>query len=137
MALPFLSTVSLGVRTESTIYRGVLELTREGAHFLAGLVFVASVLVPVLKILGVLVLARLRARGRPAGAGLERILAFIGPWSMLDVFLLAIATSIFRFSDYMTVEPEAGSLAFGLVVVLTLVATERLKHAPDAQEGAG
>ena len=127
-AYPVMTFISLGQGAPSTIISGVKELAEAGLWPLAALVFVASLAIPLLKLVGLTVLlvaqaggsaVRLRDRTR-----LYRVIAFVGRWSMIDVFLLAYLVALLRLGAIATVEPGAGAVAFASVVVLTMFAAE-------------
>lgn len=125
--LPIMSTSSLFGSQTDTIMSGVIFLWRDGAWYLAVIVFVASIAVPLAKMLGLVLLlvsvqvgwqARLLERAR-----LYRALEAIGRWSMLDIFVIALLTTVVQLSALGGVKPGPGALAFGAVVVLTMAAT--------------
>jgi paraquat-inducible protein A len=125
--LPVLSTESSGRDRSDTIFSGSVELWRQGLWAIALIVFTASILIPVLKLVG---LGWLLLRARRAAPGesrrLTRIYAavdFIGRWSMLDVFLAAFLTGLVQFGEFSTVTPRSGIIAFAAAVVLTVLAT--------------
>lgn len=126
--LPILSTQLPGTARTDTIFTGIVGLWDDGMWGIAAIVFAASILIPALKLagLGWLLLAA-RRRGRHDRRRLTRlyaVLAFIGRWSMLDVFLVAFLAGVVRFGAFATVEPHAGIVAFAAVVVLTVLATD-------------
>jgi paraquat-inducible protein A len=117
------------VASETTILSGVVQLWQQGLGGLAAIVFTASFLVPLLKLAGLAGL--LAAAWRKPGQH-PRLLTwiygavdFIGRWSMLDVFLVAFLSGAVRFGKLATVQPRPGILAFGAVVMLTMLATRR------------
>jgi paraquat-inducible protein A len=126
--LPVLSTANSGSDRSDTIFSGSVELWRQGLWAIALIVFTASIVIPVLKLLGLGWLL-LRARRGPRGDSrrLTRIYAavdFIGRWSMLDVFLAAFLTGLVQFGEFSTVTPRGGIVAFAAAVVLTVLATQ-------------
>jgi paraquat-inducible protein A len=126
--LPIMSTASFVYgREQHTIIGGILELWQTGSWELALIVFIASIAVPILKIgaLALLVLtARRQSRWRQLErASLYRLLETVGHWSMLDVFVVVLLVGMVRFGALASVEPSAGLLAFGGVVVLTMLAS--------------
>ena len=125
--LPIMRTVSLGDVDDNTILSGVVELWRNGSPGLAVIVFTASILVPMLKflVLATLLLSAQRRSGwaQPQRAMLYRVVEFIGYWSMLDVFVVALLTALVRFSVLSQVEPLPGVVFFGLTVVMTMLAS--------------
>jgi paraquat-inducible protein A len=112
---------------DNTIISGVVELWVKGSPDLAVIVFAASIVVPMLKFLSLSMLLLSSGRGsdwaRPQRAKLYRLVEFIGYWSMLDVFVVALLTALVRFSVLSRVEPLPGVIFFGLTVVLTMLAS--------------
>jgi len=113
---------------DDTILSGVLTLIQEGEWPLALLVFIASIVVPLLKILAMTWLllsvhrgwrGSIRARSR-----LFRLVEYVGRWSMLDVFAISLLVSLVQISSLATVQVGVGALAFGAVVVLTMLAAQ-------------
>lgn len=125
-ALPVLSVVRLGQGEPSTILSGVEELGAAGQWPLAALVFVASIAVPVLKILGLgtlLVSTQRRAHGHLGQRTLlYKIVEAAGRWSMIDIFMISILTALVRMGALATVTPGPGVLCFCAVVILTMLA---------------
>jgi paraquat-inducible protein A len=125
--LPIMRTVSLGDVDDNTIISGVVELWVKGSPSLAVIVFTASIVVPMLKFL---VLATLLVSTQRRSdwalwqrAKLFRLVEFIGYWSMLDVFVVALLTALVRFGFFSQVEPLPGVVFFGLTVILTMFAS--------------
>ena len=125
--LPIMRTASLNDVDDNTIISGVVELWNNGSADLAVIVFTASIVVPMLKFLSLGMLLVSSQRGsdwaRPQRARLYRLVEFIGYWSMLDVFVVALLTALVRFSVLSRVEPLPGVIFFGLTVVLTMFAS--------------
>ena len=116
-----------GAYSESTVWDGVVKLADQDQWFVAVIVFLASIVIPVLKLAGLLYLVissrlrlgrRLRDRTR-----IYRFIDVIGPWAMLDVFLLAALVGLVQLGQIATVLPGPGLIAFSAVVVLTMLAT--------------
>jgi paraquat-inducible protein A len=121
---PVLSMHYLGRETENTVWGGVRELWRDGMWGVAMIVFTASMLVPLLKLLGLFFLVSIRgSRWQKFRTQIYKIIEKVGPWAMLDVFLLAIMVGVIRFGKFATVIPGPGIVAFTAVVVLTLLAS--------------
>jgi paraquat-inducible protein A len=126
--LPVLTTESSGRSRTDTIFSGTVELWRQDLWALAAIVFIASIVIPLLKLagLGWLLYRARRGPGFLEARRLTRLygaLDFIGRWSMLDVFLVAFLSGIVRFGVFSTVEPRSGIVAFAVAVVLTVLAT--------------
>ncbi len=126
--LPVLTLTRFGRGEPSTILAGVEELYKSNMLPLALLVFVASICVPCLKVVGLtvmVVMTRLRASaGLIDRTRLFRVIDFIGRWSMIDVFMISILVAIVHFGFLANVTANPGIVAFALVVVLTIFAAE-------------
>jgi paraquat-inducible protein A len=122
-----MSTSSLFSSQTDTIMSGIVFLWRDGSWHLALIVFIASILVPLAKMLSLLVLLlsvqldwNWRAMER---ARLYRVIDAIGRWSMLDIFVVALLSTVVQLTALASVRPGPGALAFGAVVVLTMLAS--------------
>jgi paraquat-inducible protein A len=111
-----------------TILGGILELWKADEWALALIVFVASIVVPLLKMVALSLLAfsaQRRAQwAQPERTRLYRLVEAVGHWSMLDVLVVVLLVAMVRFGALANVQPEPGLLAFGAVVVLTMLASE-------------
>ena len=125
--LPITRTVSLGDVDDNTILTGVVELWVKGSPYLAVIVFTASIVVPMLKFfaLGLLLISSRRRSqwAQRQRSKLFRLVEFIGYWSMLDVFVVALLTALVQFGFFSQVEPLPGVVFFGLTVVITMFAS--------------
>lgn len=124
--LPIMTVVELGDVTENTIVSGMLSFWRTGAYPIAIVIFTASILIPLLKIVALTWLC-LAATGklRPSPAMLGKIYWFtelLGRWSMVDIFVVGILVALVQLGNYMTITVGPGALAFAGVVVLTMFA---------------
>lgn len=124
---PVMITSSFLGTEEDTILSGVAYLYNSGSWPLAMLVFLASILVPLLKLLALSYLAasvqfRSRAR-RLQRTRLYRLLEFIGRWSMLDVFVVMVLAALVNMGALANIQAGAGAMFFGGVVVLTMIAS--------------
>jgi paraquat-inducible protein A len=124
---PILHMQLYGMHSESTIWEGCVTLFQKGQHFVAAIVFLASIAFPLLKLVGLFYLVattKLRSRRRRLErTWIYRTIDVIGPWSMLDVFLLAVLVALVKFGQLATVLPGRGLVAFTAVVVLTILAS--------------
>jgi len=141
--LPVMSTSNVFGHDDHTLVGGILELWKSGSWELATIVFVASIAVPLLKIAALALLsatAQRRSRWRQRErAGLYRLVETVGHWSMLDVFVVVLLVGMVHFGVLASVEPEAGLLAFGAVVVATMLASASFDPRliwPDGDEHA-
>ena len=130
---PVLTVIQLGAGQPSTILGGVEELLAARQYPLALLVFFASILVPLFKLLALIVMLLAIQVGRPeAGASmllqqrtvLYAIVAWIGRWSMIDIFMESLLGALVQFGNAVTIEPGFGALAFCGVVFITILAAE-------------
>ncbi|CAB3975404.1 PqiA family integral membrane protein [Burkholderia cenocepacia] len=124
--LPIMHTSSLGRAEDDTILGGIAYFWRSGDWPLAVVVFVASVMVPMLK-LAILTLQTVAAwRGSDwqplERARLYRMVERVGRWSMLDVFVVSLTVALVHFGSLAQITAGPGALAFGSVVVLTMLA---------------
>jgi len=128
MMLPVSTVVSAGVQTTDTIWSGVKSLFRDGDPEAAILLFVASIVVPLAKLLVLSWLAlsvRLGWRGRPRDRTVTyRVVEIIGRWSMLDVFVISLLVALLQLDSLAHVTPRPGVVCFAAVVVLTMFAAE-------------
>jgi paraquat-inducible protein A len=124
--LPVLNTDSLYGNKDDTIISGVVYFWDTGAPELAVIIFVASIVVPMLKLAALSLLAwtaQRRSRWRPMQRTvLYRMVEFIGRWSMLDIFVITVSVALVRFDAMAMMTPRPGALAFCAVVVLTMFA---------------
>jgi paraquat-inducible protein A len=124
--LPIMLTSSLAGNEAHTILGGVGQLWQSGSWALALIVFVASVMVPVLKMLALALLAYGAQHGaahKRQRAKLYRMVEFVGQWSMLDVFVVVLLVALVHFGSLVQIEPGTGAIAFCAVVVLTMLSS--------------
>ena len=124
--LPIMYTGTLSGIRRDTIMSGIVYLWESGSWGIAVIVFIASIMVPLLK-LGSLTFLLISVRGRSPWPQRERtmlyrLLKLVGRWSMLDIFVAAILTKLVQFRFLATVEVGPAALPFGAVVVLTMIA---------------
>lgn len=123
---PIMTTTSLGNESPSTIIGGVVELIQMGSWPIALVIFIASVIVPVGKLVALVWLCLVTSHSSELNAHnravIYRITEFIGRWSMIDVFVVAILVALIRAGSLMSITPGPAALAFGSVVVLTMLA---------------
>ena len=123
---PVMTIVSFGTHSTSTIFAGVVELAQAGMWPIAGVVFLASIVIPVLKLLSLgFVAASVQWQWpwRPMErTRLYRMVEGIGRWSMIDIFVISILAALIQLQNIATIEPSLGALCFASVVVLTMFA---------------
>ncbi|MDR8016400.1 paraquat-inducible protein A [Ectopseudomonas guguanensis] len=124
--LPIMTINSLGKGAPSTIMGGVIELIQYDMLPIAVVVFVASILVPTFKLVGIALLLYSIQRHQPMSARqrivMYRFIEWIGRWSMLDIFVIAILVAVVNFGSLASIEPNSGAAAFASVVIITMLA---------------
>ena len=125
---PIMTVAQIDSTTSSTILSGVIELAQNDMLPIAIVVFVASIAVPIFKLLGIIILLITVQRRQPINTRqatlMYRFILLIGRWSMLDLFVISILVSLVSFGKLASIEANMGATAFGAVVVLTLLAAE-------------
>jgi paraquat-inducible protein A len=124
--LPIMEARSLQDAQIDTIMSGVIYLWQSGSRELAAIVFTASILVPSFKLLGLswltFTVQRGESRWRRQRLRLYRFIDLIGRWSMLDIYVVALLVALVQLQLFATVKAGPAAVAFGAVVVLTLLA---------------
>ncbi len=125
---PIMTVVYLGEGDPSTIIDGVLLLVQHGMIPIGLIIFIASIAVPFLKITGIVVLLlsvqfrwRIDARQRTV---LYRMVEWIGRWSMLDIFVIAILAKLVEMGRIASIEGGIAAVYFGMAVILTMLAAQ-------------
>ncbi len=115
--------------SEATIMQGVVALMHYGNYDIAIIVFVASVIVPVSKFLAIAWLATVA--GRPATVEqahtrlkIYEVVEFIGRWSMIDVFVVAILSALVQLGFVASVHPGPAAVSFALSVAFTMLSAQ-------------
>ncbi|WP_026195434.1 paraquat-inducible protein A [Mariprofundus ferrooxydans] len=123
---PVMTVIHFGRGEPSTILGGVIQLIDGGMWPLGMIVLIASILIPVLKLVVLVFLlitvrrkSRWRLRDRSV---LYRITELVGAWSMVDIFLIALLTGLVNMGTLASVRPEVGAIFFAAVVVTTIFA---------------
>jgi len=126
--LPIMTTDQLGSATDSTIIGGVVLLIHHGDYPIAAVIFIASVLVPLGKLVALSWLCWSVSRRHPTShherARLYRAAELVGKWSMTDVFVVAILVALIHLGGLLLITPGAAALAFGGVVIVTMLAAQ-------------
>jgi paraquat-inducible protein A len=124
--LPITKVTSLGATQSDTIMSGVIYFIQTGMWPIALVIFVASIFVPVLKLLILLFLVisvQRRSGWRPKDrTRLYRITEAIGRWSMTDIFVVTILVALVHLGALANIEAQAGAVFFAAVVVITMLA---------------
>jgi paraquat-inducible protein A len=125
--LPVMESGGLFMSTSDTIWSGIVYLWETNSPILAAIVFTASMVIPAAKILSLawlLVNAQRRSTRNPMRrARLYRATAYIGRWSMVDIFVGAMLVGFVQFKSLASIVPGPGAIFFAAVVVLTMLAS--------------
>ena len=124
--LPIMTVILWGNGQPDTIMSGVIHLLDGGMWPLALLIFIASIFIPILKLIiltGLMISVHLKSSWKPRDRTvLYRITEFVGRWSMVDVFVIGILVTLVQFGNTANVTPGLGALSFASVVILTMFA---------------
>ncbi len=125
---PMLETRLLFRTESSTIIGGAIDLASHGAVGIAVVILVASVLIPLGKFFAIAYLAlSVRRESHMSAIGRQRvfeIVEYIGRWSMIDVFVVAILASLVQLNVAASISPGMASLAFALSVIFTMLSAQ-------------
>ncbi len=125
---PMLQTRTLTTTQEDTIVGGAVELATHGSPGIAAVILIASVLIPVAKFVSIAFLAisvRVPTTLSPHQRHLlYEVVEYIGRWSMVDVFVVAILASLVQLQSVAAIRPGPASLTFALSVVLTMLSAQ-------------
>lgn len=123
--LPMMVTETLGSALNSTILQGVVVLWKMGDYPVAMVIFFASIMIPIAKILALLWLCYSTYRGNPnhrrGRNRLYHLTEFVGRWSMVDVFVVAVLAALIRMGKLMSIYPGDAAVAFAAVVLITML----------------
>jgi len=124
--LPITIVVSLGQAQSDTIMSGVIYFIHSGMWPIALVIFVASIFVPVLKLIilvFLLITVQRKSRWRPKDrTRLYRITEVVGRWSMVDIFVVTILVALVKLGGLASIQAQSGAVFFCAVVVITLFA---------------
>ncbi len=126
--LPIMTTTQLGTPEPSTIIGGVVLLINLGSYPVAAVIFIASVMVPSGKLLAIFWLCWGVSRGQKTSfqqrTVMYRVTEFIGKWSMVDVFVVAILVALIQLGGLLSINAGPAAIAFGGVVIVTMLSAE-------------
>lgn len=128
--IPISILLTNGKRLEDTIFSGVASLVKSGMTGIAAIIFIASIVVPVAKILGLsyllLAIQFKRKVYHKHRMTIYFIIKWIGRWSMMDLFVISIMMTLVDRGQILDFTPGFGAVAFGMVVILTMLAAESM-----------
>ncbi|WP_172294789.1 paraquat-inducible protein A [Pseudoruegeria sp. HB172150] len=122
---PMLVTETLTSTQRNTIVGGAFEIAHHGEYGIAAIVLIASVLIPISKFMAIAYLClsvhRHSAQSALGRQRLYEVIEFVGRWSMIDVFVVAILSSLVQLSVVASIHPGPASLTFALSVIFTML----------------
>lgn len=122
---PIMNTTSLGVKDEKTIIGGVILLWSMKSYPVAVIIFTASIVIPLLKflVIGLLLFSIWKGHSGKLNqqTRLFRVIEYIGPWSMIDVFVVILLVALIQFGGIATVLPGSAAMAFAGMVITTML----------------
>lgn len=127
-----MTTLFIGGVSNSTILDGVSYMWKDGDYPIAIIIFTASIIIPILKIIALFWLCYF-SRYTPCGEEedclkmnkIYNIVEFIGRWSMIDIFVVAVTSTLIRHGEMISVFPDIGAVFFATVVIITMVASKK------------
>ena len=129
MVYPMMEVKRLGVKIESTILEGVISFLDMESYFIAIVIFTASVVIPLIKLVGLLfIFISLKINVKMQNN--KKILIFkfveaIGKWSMIDIYVVALLASIVQLDELFNIKGGIAATSFALMVILTMIAANR------------
>lgn len=122
---PMLETTQLGKTTSSTLIGGVVELVLHQSYGVAFIVFFASIVIPLGKFGAITYLAVQVAKPAPEAAHARHkmfeVVDFIGRWSMIDVFVVALVSSLVQLGSAVSIQPGIAAVSFAISVAFTML----------------
>lgn len=133
---PFMTMKYAGQYHYTTIWDGIRSLYDDNMLITATIVLMASIIIPIFKLLALLfiIVADFFNLAYNMRTTLLALIEFIGRWSMLDIFLVAIMVALVKFGSFATVSADAGTYLLGCVVILTMLASASLSECYDEKK---
>jgi paraquat-inducible protein A len=124
--LPIMEVASFGIPDRSTIIDGIIYFFKDGSYGIGLIILVASILVPLFKIVGlIIILLSIHFRWHSwlrHKTIMFRFIEFIGRWSMLDIFVITLLCSLAQFGFLSTINAAPAAFYFTGVVLCTMFA---------------
>ncbi|WP_425038619.1 paraquat-inducible protein A [Primorskyibacter sp. S187A] len=125
---PMLQTRTLLSTQADTIVGGAIELFDHGAYGVAAIILIASVAIPIGKFVAIALLALSVSRGTRLTGGqlrlVHEVVEYIGRWSMIDIFVVAILSSLVQLNVLAAIQPGPASLFFAMSVIFTMLSAQ-------------
>lgn len=126
MIYPIMNITQLGVDNKSTIIEGIVSFLEYKDYFIAIVILIASVLIPLIKLFGLFLifLSLLISNNMDNKLKLNifNMIEFIGKWSMVDIYVVALLSSIVHLGEIFSIKGGLAATSFTLVVILTMIA---------------
>lgn len=126
MIYPMMNITHLGVDNKSTIIEGIISFLDYKDYFIAIVILIASVIIPLIKLIGLFLifLSLLISNNMDNRLKLNffNIIEFIGKWSMVDIYVVALLSSIVQVDEIFNIKGGLAATSFTLVVILTMIA---------------
>jgi paraquat-inducible protein A len=124
--LPIMRVDFLGVPAKSTIMDGIIYFFEHGSYAIGLIIFIASVVVPLFKVVGLIILLLATKPSKRTflrqKSKMYRFITFIGRWSMLDIFVIALLTVLVDFGFFTSIHAAPAATYFCIVVASTMFA---------------
>lgn len=123
---PIMYTTTLGQQSSDTIISGVIYFLTHGDWPIALVIFSASVLIPLTKMMAIAYILVMVQRGashrKIENTRLYMLAELMGKWSMVDIFVVALMAALVQLDTFATIEPGPAGIAFAATVILTMFA---------------
>ena len=127
--LPMMHVRTFAGTQSDTILSGVIYFIESGSYFIAIVIFIASIVVPITKVVILIyLLISVQTKSTIKKAEKDKLYILtevIGKWSMVDVYVVSIMVALVHFEALTQIEAGSGALFFLLVVVMTMLAAMR------------
>lgn len=126
MIYPMMEVTQFGVTVESNIIEGVISFLNMESYFIAFVIFTASVVIPFVKLLGLFAIflslkINLRVSNKAKNV-MYNIIEIIGKWSMIDIYVVAILSSVVQLNEIFNIKGGIAATSFALMVIITMIA---------------
>lgn len=126
MVYPIMVVTKFGISIESTILEGVISFLEYENYFIAIVVFTASVVIPLIKLVGLLMIfTSLKVNMKLSNKAKNRMYHFIeaiGKWSMIDIYVVALLASVVQLDEFFNIKGGLAATSFALMVITTMIA---------------
>jgi len=129
MVYPIMEVTKFGITTESTIFEGVISFLEYENYFIAFVIFTASIAIPIIKLAGLIfIFVSIKVNVKMSNSIRVIIFKFIeaiGKWSMIDIYVVALLSSIVQLNEIFNIKGGIAATSFALMVILTMIAAHR------------